>query len=139
MQNIEVCAILILYLRRMEHKGKNLMNKDQCKIIALGMALMLLTGCNGSIGDYVSDLISNASDFVSEQIEENIPLTPHEYTVNTFNEVFELVQEKDTQAIFDMFSDYVRENVDIMPDIENLVEFMSGEITEIRHIGASND
>lgn len=118
------------------------MNKYQCKIIAL----TLLTGCNKNIADYVSYLISNGPDFVSEaadsvseHIEENTSITPHKYAVNTFNEVFELIQEKDTQAIFDMFSEYARENADIMPDIEKLVEFIDGEVTEMRRVGASND
>lgn len=122
------------------------MRLNNYKSILLVLALSLLTGCNISVSDYVSDLISNASDFVSEAaesvsdyIEENSVTEPHEYTVNMFNEVFELVQEKDTQAIFDMFSEYAKENVDMMHDIEKLVEFMDGEITEIRQIGASND
>ena len=121
------------------------MNKDQCKIIALGIVLTLLTGCNKSIADYVSDLISNGFDFVSEaadsvseHIEENTSITPHKYAVNTFDEVFELVQEKDTQAIFDMFSGYDKENIDLMPEIEKLVEFIIGEVIEIRHVVASN-
>lgn len=122
------------------------MRLNNYKSILLVLALSLLTGCNISVSDYVSDLISNASDFVSEaaesiseQMEENSVLAPHKYAVKTFNEVFELVQEKDTQAIFDMFSEYAKENVDMIPDIEKLVDFMDVEITEIGHVGASND
>ena len=122
------------------------MHINSFKLAFLILTLSLLTGCSEYVMDYVSDFMSNASDYVSEvtdsapeYIEENPTITPHEYAVNTFNEVFELVQKKDTQAIFDMFSEYARENVDIMPDIEKLVEFMDVEITEIGHVGASND
>lgn len=123
-------------------EGSITLRSNNCKFAFLSLLILfLLTGCNIDI----PDLISNASDFVSEAAdsvldytEENSSITPHKYAVNTFNEVFELVQEKDTQAIFDMFSDYVRENVDIMPEIEKLVEFMDGEIAEMGHVGASS-
>ena len=127
-------------------KGRIILHINSFKLAFLILTLSLLTGCSEYVMDYVSDFMSNASESVSEvtdsapeDSEENPTITPHEYAVNTFNEVFELVQKKDTQAIFDMFSEYARENVDIMPDIEKLVEFIDGEVTEMRHVGASND
>ena len=38
-----------------------------------------------------------------------------------------------------MFSEYDKKNVELMPDIEKLVDFLDGEIVEIHHVGASND
>lgn len=132
-----------LYLQKMMEGSIILrLNNYKLKFLAFTLIPLLLTGCSINI----SDLLSNASDFVSEstdsvleQAEENGIFAPQQYTVDTFKKVFKLVQEKDTQAIFDMFSEYAKENVDIMPDIEKLVEFMNGEITEIGYISASND
>ncbi|MDE6030567.1 MAG: DUF5104 domain-containing protein, partial [Oscillospiraceae bacterium] len=109
-----------------------------------------LTGCGKSITEYASDLASGASGLVSDiasdvsgtvsdYLEEAANNTPQHYTVETFNEVFELIQAKNCQAIYDMFSEYDKANVDLMPDIEKLVEFMDGEVVEMRHVGASND
>ena len=115
---------------------------NNCKLFFLPLILFLLTGCSINLSDLLSnasDFVSEAADSISEQAEENGILAPHKYAVKTFNEVYDLVQQKDTQAIFDMFSEYARENVDIMPDIEKLVEFIDVEITEIGHVGASND
>lgn len=89
------------------------------KVACLILSLLLLTGC-GNI------------------IDQNSSQSPHKYAVTTFNEVFELIQAKDSQAIFDMFNEDARTNANIMPQIEKLVEFMNGEITEIGHVGASN-
>lgn len=126
-------------------EGSIILHLSNYKLVFLILALLLLTGCNERVTDYVSHLMSNASDYVSEvtdaaseYIEENPPITPHEYAVNTFNEVFELVQEKDTQAIYDMFSEYDKKNIDLMSEIDKLVEFIKGEVIEIRHVGASN-
>ena len=123
------------------------MHKNFFKFVAfLALTLSLLTGCSERVSDYIYDLMPNVTgsvsdeeESISKQVEENGVFGPQQYTVDTFKAVFELVQKKDTQAIFDMFSKYARENVDIMPDIEKLVEFMDGEITEIGYIGASND
>lgn len=130
------------------------------KLILPLLAIFLLTGCDKSVTDHmsdfasgvsgvVSDIASGASDTVSDiaagvsgavsdYLEEAANNTPQHYAVETFNAVLELVQAKDCQAIFDMFSEYDKANVDLMPDIERLVEFMDGEITEIGHVGASN-
>ncbi len=131
------------------------------KLAFLLPAVLLLTGCGKSITEYasdfasgasgvISDIVSEASDTVSDiasdvsgtvsdYLEEAANNTPHHYAVETFNEVFELIQAKDCQAIYDMFSEYDKANVDLMPDIEKLVEFMDGEVVEMRHVGASND
>ncbi len=90
-----------------------------------------------ALSDTVSDIVAEVSDTVSDYMESN--KNPHSYAVETFNEVFEYVRMKDCQAIFDMFSEYNKEHIDLMPDIEKLVEFMDGEIIEIGHVGASND
>lgn len=119
------------------------------KLISLILSISLLTGCEKSVTDYVSEFKSNASDLVSDMVseasntvsdylEEAANNTPQHYAVETFNKVFELLQEKDCQAIFDMFSEYDKENIDLMPEIEKLVEFMEGEVTEIGHVTASN-
>lgn len=132
------------------------------KFILPLLAIFLLTGCDKSVTDHmsdfasgvsevVSDIASGASDTVSDiasgvsgavsdYLEEAANNTPQHYAVETFNEVFELVQAKDCQAIYDMFSEYVKENdTDLMTKIEQLVEFMDGEVVEMRHVGASND
>lgn len=115
------------------------LNNYKLKFLAFTLIPLLLAGCNISdLLSNTSDFISEAADSVSEQAEENGILGPHKYAVRIFNEVFELVQKKDTQAIYDMFSKYVKDNVDIMPDIEKLVEFMNVEISEMGHVGASN-
>lgn len=115
------------------------------------LAIFLLTGCGKSITEYASDFASGASELVSDiasdvsgtvsdYLEEAANNTPQHYAVETFNEVFELVQAKDCQAIYDMFCEYNKENdIDLMSKIEQLVEFMDGEVTEIGHVGASND
>lgn len=137
------------------------MRTKKYKLILPLPAIFLLTGCDKSVTDHmsdfasgvsgvVSDIASGASDTVSDiasgvsgavsdYLEEAANNTPQHYAVETFNEVFELVQAKDCQAIYDMFSEYDKANVDLMPDIEKLVEFIDGEVTEIGHIGASND
>lgn len=89
------------------------------KVACLILSLLLLTGC-GNI------------------IDQNSSQSPHKYAVTTFNEVFELIQAKDSRAIFDKFNEDARTNANIMPQIKKLVEFMDGEITEIGHVGASN-
>lgn len=119
------------------------------KVVPLILAISLLTGCRDSASEQFSDFVSNTSDLlsdvasevsgaVSDYLEEAANNTPQHYTVEIFNKVFELLQEKDCQAIFDMFSEYDKENVDLMPEIEKLVEFMDGEVTEIGHVSASN-
>ena len=116
------------------------------KITSVILILTLLTGCSTNISDNISDLISNASKFVSGTekttsgyVEGGGIFARQEYALETFDKVYELTQKKDTQAIYDMFSEYAKENVDIMPDIEKLVEFMKGEIAEIGYTSASND
>ncbi len=124
-----------------------ILRKNNCfKFTSVVLMITLLTGCSTNIPDNLSDLMSNASEFVSEAegvvsnyVEGDGLFAPQEYTLETFDKVLELIQKKDTQAIYDMFSDYIRENVDIMPDIEKLVEFMEGEIAEIGYTSASND
>ena len=124
-------------------EGSITLRLNNCKLFFLPLLILfLLTGCSINISDLLSnasDFVSEAADSISEQAEENSVLAPHKYAVKTFNEVYDFVQKKDTQAIFDMFSEYAKDNVDIMPDIEKLVEFMDVEITEIGHVGASND
>lgn len=100
--------------------------------------LFLTTGC-GSIKDILSDTIKNASDAIEEYSEKNKHQSPHEYAVSTFNEVLDLVQAKDSQALFNMFSEYNRNNVDLMPDIKKLVNFLDGNVVEMRRVGASSD
>lgn len=107
---------------------------------------MLITGCSTNVSDNISDLLSNISKFVletekktSDYVEEGGIFASQEYALETFDKVLEFTQKKDTQAIYDMFSEYAKENVDIMPDIEKLVEFMKGEIAEIGYTSASND
>lgn len=138
------------------------MRTKKYKFILPLLAIFLLTGCDKSVTDHmsdfasgvsevVSDIASGASDTVSDiasgvsgavsdYLEEAANNTPQHYAVETFNEVFELVQAKDCQAIYDMFSEYVKENdTDLMTKIEQLVKFMDGEVVEIGHVGASND
>lgn len=106
------------------------------------LAVLLLTGCGSvkkNVKNIISDIAENVSEAVSDYNEKNKYNSPHEYAVDTFNAVLELVQAKDSQAIYDMFSEYDKENVDLMPDIEKLVEFMDGKVVEMRHVGASND
>lgn len=107
------------------------------KLICPVLALLLLTSCT-SIKNIVFNIAENASETVGEYAEKNGYNNPHKYAVSTFNEVLELIQAKNSQAIFDMFNEDARANVDLMFQIEDLVEFMNGEITEIGHIGASN-
>ena len=102
------------------------------------LAILLLTGCV-NVKDIISNIADNASEAVSDYNEKNKYKNPHEYAVDTFNEVLELVQAKDSQAIYDMFSEYNKSNFEMMPDIEKLVNFLDGEIVEMRHVGASSD
>lgn len=112
------------------------------KILCPVLALLLLTGC-GSIKEKIKDVASGVKDQVTSAVEENTEKnpyqSPHKYAVAIFNEVLEHVEAKDSQAIFNIFSDYAKTNADLMPQIEKLVEFMDGEIVEMRHVGASND
>lgn len=108
------------------------------KLICPVLVLLLLTGCS-NIKDIIPNIADNASEAVSDYNEKNKYKNPHEYAVDTFNKVLELVQAKDSQAIYDMFSEYNKSNFEMMPDIEKLVNFLDGEIVEMRHIGASSD
>lgn len=130
-------------------EGSTILRIEIHKVVPLILAISLLTGCRDSASEQFSDFVSNASDLLSEAasevsgavsdyLEEAANNTPQHYAVETFNKVFELLQEKDCQAIFDMFSEYDKENIDLMPEIEKLVEFMDGEVTEIGHVTASN-
>ncbi len=107
-------------------------------IVCPVLAVFLLTGC-GNVKNIISNIANTASEAVSDYNEKNKYKNPHEYAVDTFNEVLELVQAKDSQAIYDMFSEYNKSNFEMMPDIEILVNFLDGEIVEMRHVGASND
>lgn len=127
-------------------EGSIILRSNNYKLAILVLMLSLLTGCSEHFSNYVSNLMSNTSDIVleleetsSDYTEENFEITPQKYAVNTFKEVFELVQAKDSQAIYDMFSEYAKKNADIAPKIEKLVEFMEGEVTEIGYIGAASD
>ncbi len=112
------------------------------KLICPILALLLLTGCSG-IKDLASNVIERfkeaASETASANYEANPYKYPHEYAVNTFNEVLELVEAKDSRAIFDKFSEYDKAKFDMMPDIEILVNFLDGKVVEMRHVGASGD
>ena len=120
-------------------EGSTILRIGLHKMIPLILSISLLTGCGKSVTDYVYDLASNTSDLVSDYLEETANNTPQHYAVETFDKVLELVQAKDCQAIYDMFSEYDKGNVNLMPEIEKLVEFMDGEVVEMRHVGASND
>ena len=117
------------------------MNSKKIKVICPILAIMLLSSC--SIGDVAYNCVFTCADCVGNAAEnyneKNGKISPHKYAVETFNEVLEFVQSKDKQAIYDKFNEYARTNADIMPQIEALVEFISGEVTKIGHIGASND
>lgn len=73
------------------------------KLISLILSISLLTGCEKSVTDYVSEFKSNASDLVSDMgseasntvsdyLEEAANNTLQHYAVETFNKVFELLQ-----------------------------------------------
>lgn len=112
------------------------------KLVCPILALSLLTGCS-SIKDLASNAIGKVKEAASETASANYEANPYkyplEYAVNTFNEVLELVEAKDSGAIFDMFSEYDKTNFDMMPDIEILVNFLDGKVVEMRHVGASGD
>ncbi len=112
------------------------------KLICPILALLLLTGCSG-IKDLVSTAIEKVKETTSEAVSANYEANPYkyplDYAVNTFNEVLELVEAKDSRTIFDMFSEYNKTKFDMMPDIEKLVNFLDGEVVEMRHVGASGD
>lgn len=101
-----------------------------------------MTGCR-SIKDLASDVIGRVREAASEAASANYEANPYkyplEYAVNTFNEVLELVETKDSRAIFDMFSEYDKTKFDMMSDIEILVNFLDGKVVEMRHVGASGD
>lgn len=121
------------------------------KLFPLILSISIFTGCEKSVTDYVSELKANASDFVSDMVSEASDTasnylseaaksTPHHYAVEIFNKVFEFVQAKNCQAIYDMFCEYDKENdADLMLKIEQLVKFMDGEVVEIGHISASSN
>ncbi len=130
-------------------EGSTILRIEIHKVAPLILAIFFLTGCCNSTSEHFSDFASNASELlsdvasevsgaVSDYLGETASNTPQHYAVEIFNKVFELLQAKDCQAIFDMFSEYDKANVDLMPDIEKLVEFMDGEVTEIGHVAASN-
>lgn len=104
-------------------------------------AVTLLTGCSG-IKEKIKDAASAVKDQVISAVEENAGKnpyqSPHDYAVDMFEQVFELVKAKDSEAIFELFSEYNKSNFDMLSDIEILVDFMD-EIAEIEHIGASNN
>ena len=108
------------------------------KLFCAVLSTVMLTGC-GAAKDIFFDTASRVAGAVESYNEENGNISPHKYAVNTFNEVFELVQAKDTQGIYNMFSEDAKNYADLMPEIERLVKFMDGEVTEIGHVGASND
>lgn len=101
----------------------------------------LTTGC-GSIKERIKGVVSDVKEQAVGAAQETIGKKyygPHDYAVDVFNEVLELVKAKNSQAIFDLFCEYDRENEELMPDIEKLVDFMDGEIVEMRQVGASSD
>ncbi len=102
------------------------------------LAVLLLTGCK-NIKNIFSETAERVYSAVEEYSNNDGYQSPHEYAVATFNEVLALVQAKDSQAIFELFSEYNRNNIELMPDIEKLVIFLDGEIVKTRHIGASSD
>ena len=110
------------------------MFKKIAALVLCGAVICGLTGCGR-----VTGLVSGVMSAVESHDEENGNISPHKYAVNTFNEVLELVQAKDCQAIYDMFSEDAKNYADLMPEIEKLVEFMDGEVVEMRHVGASSD
>lgn len=116
------------------------MNLKKIKLGCLIASITLLTSCSCdgvlNAANKVAEKIGNAAE---ERNEKNGKISPHKYAVQTFNEVLELVEAKNSQAIFDMFSEYDRENVDLMSEIEKLVNFLDGKIVEMRHVGASSD
>lgn len=119
------------------------MNSKKIKVICsiLALAVLLLSSC--SIGDTAYNCVFNCVDCTATAVErhneKNGKISPHKYAVETFNEVLELVQVKDKQAIYDKFNEYAKTNANIMPQIDELVEFVDGEVTKIGHVGASND
>ena len=108
--------------------------KFGCLILAV---IFLITGC-GNIKNILSDVKEQVFN-TSEETSGKKYRGPHDYAVDVFNEVLEFVKAKDSQAIFDLFCEYDRENEELMPDIEKLVNFMDGEIVEMRQVGASSD
>lgn len=112
--------------------------KKIAALVLCGAVVFGITGCS-SIKDRAFEMLSDAIEKVESRNEENGNISPHKYAVNTFNEVFELVRAKDKQGIYDMFSEDAKKYSDLMPEIEKLVEFMDGEVTEIGHVGASSD
>lgn len=109
-------------------------------IISLVLAITLLTSCScDGVLNAVTKVAEKIGNAAEERNEKNGKISPTKYAVQTFNEVLELVEAKDSQAIFDMFSEYNRENIDLMPEIEKLVNFLDGKIVEMRHVGASSD
>ena len=109
------------------------MFRKMAALVLCAAVLCGLTGCGRITG-----LVSGVMEKVESLGEENGNISPHKYAVNTWNEVFERVQAKDTQGIYDMFSEDAKKYPDLMPEIEKLVEFMDGDVTEIGHVGASN-
>lgn len=108
--------------------------KSGCLILAL---IFLITGCGN-----IKNILSDAKEQVFSSFGETSGKKyrgPHDYAVDVFNEVLEFVKAKDSQGIFDLFCEYDRNNVELMPDIEKLVDFMDGEIVEMRQVGASSD
>lgn len=112
------------------------------KMLCPVLALTLLTGCgalNNVLDKAHSAMIEHAESKQAADPECENYIDVYGYTVNMWHKVRHRVEDKETQELFDLFSEYNRNNVDLMPDIEKLVDFMDGEIVEMRHVGASND
>lgn len=112
------------------------------KILCPVLAVSLLTGCGA-----LNNVLDNAYSNMIERAESRQAADPEcenytdvfGYTVNMWHKVRHCVEDKETQKLFDMFSEYDKRNVELMPDIEKLVDFLDGEIVETRHVGASSD
>lgn len=112
------------------------------KILCPVLAVTLLTGC-----DAFNKALDYTHSMIVEQAESRQAADPecenytgvHGYTVNMWHKVRHCVEDKETQKLFDLFSEYNRNNVELMPDIEKLVDFLDGEIVEIGQVGASSD
>lgn len=104
------------------------MKKLKPAIISILIALTLLTGCTQVVGEVPDEALV---------FDENTD--PEEYAVNMFNKVLGLIEEKDSEAIFDLFSKYDRDNYDLMPEIENVVEYFDSEVSKIELLRTLNE
>lgn len=97
-------------------------------IIFILTASILLTGCTQIISE-----VSGEEPVLDENTD------PEEYAVNMFNKVLGLIEEKDSEAIYDLFSKYDRDNYDLMPEIENAVEFFDSEVSTVSRVSTLNE